>query len=45
MGWIGTPIPVCQPKQLRGELPKNLPQLPSEIYKQLREVLDGGGPH
>jgi hypothetical protein len=41
----GTPIPVCQPKQLRGELPKNLPQLPSEIYKQLREVLDGGGPH
>ena len=40
-----TPLPVCQPKQLRGELPKNLPQLPSEIYKQLREVLDGGGPY
>jgi hypothetical protein len=40
----GTPIPVCQPKQLRGELPRNLPPLPQETYDQLRAVLDAGGP-
>ena len=41
----GTPLPVCQPKQLRGELPRNLQSLPPETYDQLRAVLDTGGPY
>jgi hypothetical protein len=40
----GNPLPVCQPKQLKGELPKTLPSLKSELYEQLRELLDRGGP-
>ncbi len=41
----GTPIPVCQPKQLRSELPRSLPPLSRDIYEQLREILDSGGPY
>ncbi|MEW6567954.1 MAG: nuclease-related domain-containing protein [Chloroflexota bacterium] len=39
-----TPIPVCQPKQLRALLPKGLSPLPAATYEQVRSILDGGGP-
>lgn len=38
------PLAVCQPKQLRSELPKHLSPLPASTYDRVRESLDAGGP-
>ncbi len=40
----GNPLPVCQPKQLKSELPKQAPSLKADVYEQLAQVLDRGGP-
>ncbi len=33
-------VAVCRPDKLRRKIPKNLPALPTEIYQQIRQVLD-----
>lgn len=38
------PIPVCQPKQLRGEMAKHHRPLPRQVYDQVQALLDSGGP-
>jgi hypothetical protein len=40
----GAPIPVCQPKQLRGQLPKSRQPLPAPIQEGIRALLDSGRP-
>jgi hypothetical protein len=40
----GASLPVCQPKQLRGQLPKNRQPLPAPVLDGVRAFLDAGGP-
>jgi hypothetical protein len=40
----GASLPVCQPKQLRGLLPKNRQALPTPVLDGVRAFLDAGGP-